>query len=355
MSLAKSRLIPDLLAAGAFLTVGTGALVFWIMVLEKSDGPLAGIARGEDLRWELSTQENKQQARLSREGTFYSVSFSADSKLLAAGRSRNKIYVWDVASRTKKCELEVHASHGDPTTSEVTFAAFSPKGRTLLVSGWDCDPLFGWDLANAQKPNLLWHSKLTMNGDNLAALDEGDLSERARRRAAELANDADLRLSPPRPAKPRPAAILQAGPTRRSTKRNVPQLRPGTILARSRQDRPYVWRTTAALARVYRQQCLLRRNIESSYPNLIRARGQLTPTRPFDDAARSDQATTQAHRQPQSVLQEESIATQIPTSFALPSLTSSPASPATLGEFPRRNGAASSPSRVPPDRGGLIP
>ena len=37
----------------------------------------------------------------------------------------------------------------------------------------------------------------------LQALAEGDLSERARRRAAELANDADLRLSPPRVAKDR--------------------------------------------------------------------------------------------------------------------------------------------------------
>jgi Protein of unknown function (DUF2924) len=35
----------------------------------------------------------------------------------------------------------------------------------------------------------------------LQALAEGDLSERARQRAAELANDADLRLSPPRRAK----------------------------------------------------------------------------------------------------------------------------------------------------------
>src|SRR6516165_4838366 len=34
----------------------------------------------------------------------------------------------------------------------------------------------------------------------LQALAEGDLSERARRRAAELANDADLRLLPPRSA-----------------------------------------------------------------------------------------------------------------------------------------------------------
>src|SRR5713101_10072726 len=38
----------------------------------------------------------------------------------------------------------------------------------------------------------------------LQALAEGDLSERARRRAAELAQDADLRLSPPRVAKDAP-------------------------------------------------------------------------------------------------------------------------------------------------------
>jgi hypothetical protein len=65
----------------------------------------------------------------------------------------------------------------------------------------------------------------------LQALDEGDLSERARRRAAELANDADLRLSPPRPHKPRQKA-MQAGPTSRAAKRNTPHLRPGTVLAR---------------------------------------------------------------------------------------------------------------------------
>jgi hypothetical protein len=45
----------------------------------------------------------------------------------------------------------------------------------------------------------------------LQALAEGDLSERARQRAAEIANDADLRLSPPRPrgaAKPAPEQTL---------------------------------------------------------------------------------------------------------------------------------------------------
>ena len=38
----------------------------------------------------------------------------------------------------------------------------------------------------------------------LQALAEGDLSERARRRTAELANDADLRKNAPRPEKPAP-------------------------------------------------------------------------------------------------------------------------------------------------------
>ncbi len=40
----------------------------------------------------------------------------------------------------------------------------------------------------------------------LQANAEGDLSERAKRRAAELANDRDLRLSPPKPKEVPPAA-----------------------------------------------------------------------------------------------------------------------------------------------------
>jgi hypothetical protein len=62
----------------------------------------------------------------------------------------------------------------------------------------------------------------------LQALAAGDLSERARRRAAELANDADLRLHPPRgktsPPPPEPIPV-PAPPDQR-----LPP--PGTILTR---------------------------------------------------------------------------------------------------------------------------
>jgi hypothetical protein len=67
----------------------------------------------------------------------------------------------------------------------------------------------------------------------LQALAEGDLSERARRRAAELANDADLRTTPPRdrrapePAPERPPArVLRFQPDDR-----LPP--PGTVITRT--------------------------------------------------------------------------------------------------------------------------
>src|SRR5262249_54534062 len=55
---------------------------------------------------------------------------------------------------------------------------------------------------------------------------EGDLSERARQRAAELANDADLRLSPPKamPAAPA-AASLAAHRTVRAATSDRPDYR----------------------------------------------------------------------------------------------------------------------------------
>jgi hypothetical protein len=63
----------------------------------------------------------------------------------------------------------------------------------------------------------------------LQALQHGDLSDRARQRAAELANDADLRLSAPRPAK----ALPPTEPSRRDPR--LPS--PGSLLTRSYKGR----------------------------------------------------------------------------------------------------------------------
>ena len=63
----------------------------------------------------------------------------------------------------------------------------------------------------------------------LQALAEGDLSQRARRRAAELAQDADLRLNPPR-RKTTPAAPPDSVSVPTPVDHRLPP--PGTILTR---------------------------------------------------------------------------------------------------------------------------
>jgi hypothetical protein len=66
----------------------------------------------------------------------------------------------------------------------------------------------------------------------LQALAEGDLPERARKRAAVLANDADLRLNPPRTPAPAPAAEdrTQTRTLRFQADDRLPP--PGTVLTR---------------------------------------------------------------------------------------------------------------------------
>jgi hypothetical protein len=71
----------------------------------------------------------------------------------------------------------------------------------------------------------------------LQALAEGDLSERARRRAAELACDADLRLSPPRGTVEVPAAGERAATKTGRFEQDGRLPLPGTILTRTYKNR----------------------------------------------------------------------------------------------------------------------
>ena len=76
----------------------------------------------------------------------------------------------------------------------------------------------------------------------MQALAEGDLSERARQRAAELANDADLRTTAPRAPKPAPAP---ADRTKATTLRMAPDARlpmPGQELTREYKGQTLVVR-----------------------------------------------------------------------------------------------------------------
>jgi hypothetical protein len=65
----------------------------------------------------------------------------------------------------------------------------------------------------------------------MQANSEGDLSERARQRAMELANDAELRVTPPREPKPAPDADERTKTVATKVRANT-DLLPGTALKR---------------------------------------------------------------------------------------------------------------------------
>jgi len=71
----------------------------------------------------------------------------------------------------------------------------------------------------------------------LQADEEGDLSERARRRAMELANDADLRLTAPRAPKASPDGHERTRTVRARFSENSRLPIPGTILTRQYKGR----------------------------------------------------------------------------------------------------------------------
>ena len=105
----------------------------------------------------------------------------------------------------------------------------------------------------------------------LQALAEGDLSERARLRALELANDADLRLSPPRgttvaSVEGEPSA---ATPMPAPTNGRLP--RPGTVITRrykGRTVRVHVVETGLAFnGKVYKSLSAVAKAITGSHCN----------------------------------------------------------------------------------------
>jgi hypothetical protein len=92
--------------------------------------------------------------------------------------------------------------------------------------------LFGQPVRTRHKTYLL--RKIAWRMQELA---EGGLSERARRRAAELANDADVRLMPPR-ATPAPTIARVAVTAAPSVATPDPRLpTPGTAIVRSYKGR----------------------------------------------------------------------------------------------------------------------
>ncbi len=82
-------------------------------------------------------------------GRIQSLSFSPDSRTLAAGNDRDTVYLWDVAAQTVKTALK-----GPTDTVDLASISFSPDGKTLASGGRDGKVRL-WDLATGGQIAIL--------------------------------------------------------------------------------------------------------------------------------------------------------------------------------------------------------
>ncbi|MBN1461161.1 MAG: DUF2924 domain-containing protein, partial [Armatimonadetes bacterium] len=107
------------------------------------------------------------------------------------------------------------------------------KGMTVTELRGKYAEVFGEESRSRHKDFLI--KRIAWRIQSLA---EGDLSERARVRAAELANDADIRMNPPRRTVKALAGETVVGTLRIPADERLPM--PGTVLTREYKGRTVV-------------------------------------------------------------------------------------------------------------------
>jgi WD40 repeat protein/transcriptional regulator with XRE-family HTH domain len=127
-----------LLAAGSAGGPGgpDGTVRMWAVANARHPAPVGPVLTGQGL-------------------TVYSVAFSPDSDMLAAGSAVGKVQLWNVADRRHPTAIGKPLSGPDNWINSV---AFSPDGRSLAAASSD-SKVWVWDLATGQVTTTLPHPR----------------------------------------------------------------------------------------------------------------------------------------------------------------------------------------------------
>jgi WD40 repeat protein len=142
---------------GRILAAGSGDDKVWLWNVADPAHPV-------QLGWLLTGPAAQPLAIVS--GGVASVAFSPDGRILAAGGSDDKVWLWNVADPAHPVQL------GQPLTGPanvVCSVRFSPDGRTLAAGSVDGD-VWLWNVADPAHPALLGQPLTGANGPVFSAV-----------------------------------------------------------------------------------------------------------------------------------------------------------------------------------------
>ncbi len=145
-------------------------------------GPEVGT--GEIKLWDIATGKNTATRKVSS-GYVYQVVFSPDGQMLASGGGRpeylGEVKLWNVATRKNTATFSGKSQIGIGTdvgreSNLVYSVAFSPDGKIVAAGGWDNDSIKLWDVVTGRNTatlrghtNSVWSVAYSANGKTIAS------------------------------------------------------------------------------------------------------------------------------------------------------------------------------------------
>ena len=150
----ETRLLATTTTPLASRLTGPAGVVY--SVAFSQDGKILAAGGEDDKVWLWNMADPAHPARTGQpltgpSGSVNSVAFSPDGKILAAGSGDHKVWLWNMADPAHPARL------GQPLTGpsgSVNSVAFSPDGKTLAAGGQD-DKVWLWNMADPAHPARL--------------------------------------------------------------------------------------------------------------------------------------------------------------------------------------------------------
>ncbi len=165
---------------GAYVTARDHSVRLWDLETDQELG--AGATVGPPAKARTRVVKKSVPRFRGHTDEVWSVAFSPDGRLVAAGAYNGTIIVWDVASGKQVCCCAADRTRADGHFRTVAAVAFAPDGKRLVSGGYDQSVRI-WDVASGQQvcrgtghTDRIWGVAFAPNGKRVLSAAGGKVS-----------------------------------------------------------------------------------------------------------------------------------------------------------------------------------